>query len=123
MPYENNKGVDQSAHPRSRISTFVVCCLESIILLDAISEISRHYLASVAEQAGLSFTWLQTPKVRFSHDTARLVYRFFSSCIGTVKILKIRTPQIFAAIALKFEQDGFTIELHIQKMQTELQAM
>ena len=31
MPYANNKGADQPAHPRSLISTFVVRCLDSII--------------------------------------------------------------------------------------------
>ena len=29
---------------------------------------------------------------------------------GTVKILKIQTPEKFAVITLKFEQDGFTVE-------------
>ena len=41
MSYANNKGADQPAHPRSLISTFVVCCLDSIISLDYIAEISR----------------------------------------------------------------------------------
>ena len=41
MPYVNNKGTDQPAHPRSLISAFVVSCLDSIILLLAIAEISR----------------------------------------------------------------------------------
>ena len=27
LPYANNKGANQPAHPRSLISTFVVCCL------------------------------------------------------------------------------------------------
>ena len=31
MPYANNKGADQPAHPRSLISTFVVRCLDSMI--------------------------------------------------------------------------------------------
>ena len=43
MPYANNKGADQPAHPRSRmrrlISTFVVYCLDSIICLLAISKV------------------------------------------------------------------------------------
>ena len=30
MPYANNKGADQPAHPRSLISTFVVRCLDSM---------------------------------------------------------------------------------------------
>ena len=41
MPYANNKGADQPAHPRSLISAFVVCCLDSIIPLLAIAEIAR----------------------------------------------------------------------------------
>ena len=41
MPYANNKGADQPAHPGSLISAFVVRCLDSIIPLLAIAEISR----------------------------------------------------------------------------------
>ena len=41
MSYVNNKGADQPAHPRSLISAFVVRCLDSIISLDSIAEISR----------------------------------------------------------------------------------
>ena len=33
MPYVNNKGADQPAHPRSLISVFVVRCLDNIIPL------------------------------------------------------------------------------------------
>ena len=40
LPYANNKGADQPAHLRSLISAFVICCLESIILLVSISKIS-----------------------------------------------------------------------------------
>ena len=39
--YANNKGADQPAHRRSLISTFVVRCLDSIISIDSIAEISR----------------------------------------------------------------------------------
>ena len=39
MPYANNKGADQPAHPCSLISAFVVRCLDSIISLVSISEI------------------------------------------------------------------------------------
>ena len=56
---------DQPAHPRSLISTFVVRCLDSIMPLVSISEISSLYLASVAAQAGLSLLWSQTPKTGF----------------------------------------------------------
>ena len=41
LPYANNKGADQSAHPHSLISAFVVHCLDSIIPLPAITEIAR----------------------------------------------------------------------------------
>ena len=59
-PYANNKGADQPAHLRSLISAdqpahlrslisaFVVRCLDSIIPLVSISEISSLCLASVA---------------------------------------------------------------------------
>ena len=48
---KNNKGADQPAHPRSLISTFVVRCLDCIMLILAISRISSLQLVSVAEQA------------------------------------------------------------------------
>ena len=41
MPYANNKGADQPAHPRSLISTFVVRCLDSMICILAIFKVSR----------------------------------------------------------------------------------
>ena len=41
MSYVNNKGADQPAHPLSLISAFVIHCLDSIISLDSIAEISR----------------------------------------------------------------------------------
>ena len=56
---------DQPAHLRRLISAFVDRCLDSIIPLVFISEISSLYLASVAAQAGLCLTWLNTPKTGF----------------------------------------------------------
>ena len=41
MPYANNKGADQPAHPRSLISTFVVRCLNSLVCILAIPKVSR----------------------------------------------------------------------------------
>ena len=41
VPYANNKGADQPAHPRSLISAFVVRCLDTAIPLLAIAKISR----------------------------------------------------------------------------------
>ena len=41
MPYANNKGVDQLAHLHSLITTFVVCCLDSMLCILAISKVSK----------------------------------------------------------------------------------
>ena len=41
MPYANDKDADQSAHPRSLISTFVVRCLDNVICILALSKCSR----------------------------------------------------------------------------------
>ena len=41
LPYTNNKGADQPAHPRSLVSTFVVRCLDSIISILIKPKISR----------------------------------------------------------------------------------
>ena len=41
MPYANNKGAGQPAHPCSLISIFVVRCLDSIMPVVSISDISR----------------------------------------------------------------------------------
>ena len=65
LPYANNKGADQSAHPHSLIITFVVRCLDSIIPLVFIFKISSLYLASAAEHAGLSITLSETPETGF----------------------------------------------------------
>ena len=42
---------------------------------------------------------------------------------STVQILKFRTPQKFAVITLKVEQDDFSLEKCIKKMQPELQTV
>ena len=49
----------------SLISAFDVRCLDSIIRLLPIAEISRPWLVSPAEQAGLSLIWWGTPKTGF----------------------------------------------------------
>ena len=72
MSYANDKGVDQPAHPRSLISAFIVRCLDSVMSLVSVTKISSLMLASVAEQAGLSLTGLETPEDTFSHDVAHL---------------------------------------------------
>ena len=72
MSYANNKGADQPAHPRSLISAFVVRCLDSVMSLVSVTEISSLMLASLAEQASLSLTWSETPEDTFSHDEAHI---------------------------------------------------
>ena len=71
MTYANNKDADQPAHPHSLISTFVFHCLDSTIPILTKSKSSRLLLVCVAEQAGLSLTWPQSPKDRFSCDVAK----------------------------------------------------
>ena len=68
MPFANNKGADQLAHPRSLTSAFVVRSLGSIIPLVSKSEIPSLYLASVA------------PQVAKSPKTGFLVTRLIWSC-------------------------------------------
>ena len=77
MPYANNKGADQPAHPRSLISAIVVRYLDSIIPLVCKSEISSLYLASVAAQAGLCLIWSQTPKTGFLVTRLKCVWSCF----------------------------------------------
>ena len=72
MSYAKNKGADQTAHPRSLISTFVVRSLDSVMSLVSVAKISSLMLASVAEQASLSLTWSETPEDTFSHDEAQM---------------------------------------------------
>ena len=62
MQYANNKGADQPEHPCSLISTFVVQCLDSIIPLASISEISSLCLAVVVAQAGFCLAYRKFPK-------------------------------------------------------------
>ena len=74
---------EQQRRPRSLISAFLVRCLDSIISLDSIAEISRLKLASVAEQTSLSLTWSETPEDTFSHDEAHVFFNRLS-CSGCI---------------------------------------
>ena len=100
-PYVNNKGADQPAHPRSLTSTFVHY-LDSMMCILAVPKVSRFYLASIAEQAGLNLTCSKISEVTFSHDVAQLLLQ---RCQGTstVNFLNIRIPKTFVVITLKFE--------------------
>ena len=77
----NNKGADQPAHTRSLVSAFVICLLERFISRLAMSLISIFWLVSVAEQAGLNHTLLETPKTGFvtSRPTFRVALRMCDS--------------------------------------------
>ena len=70
MPYANNKGTDQPAHPRSLISAFIFRCQDRMKPLVYISEISRLWLVSVAEQVSLCLAWSETTEDTFSHGVA-----------------------------------------------------
>ena len=50
LPYANNKGAEQPAHPRNQISAFVVRILDSIIPLVSISKISTLFLPLIQEE-------------------------------------------------------------------------
>ena len=66
-------GADQPAHPCSLISTFVVCCLDSIISLVSMSEISS--LTSYYGCAGRFVSYLvANPEDRFSRDEAQIIW-------------------------------------------------
>ena len=62
--YMNNKGTNQTVHLRLR-------CLDSIISLDSIEEISTGSLASAAVQAGLCLTRSGAQKTRFLDEEER----------------------------------------------------
>ena len=76
MSYANNKGVDQPAHSRSLISSlisaFVVRCLDIMISLQSIAEISRLEPASMAAQACLCLAWSDTSEDTFCRVVAQI---------------------------------------------------
>ena len=93
MSYANNKGADQPAHPRSLTSAFIVRCLHSVMSLVSVTKISSPMVASVAEQASLSLTWLETPEDTFSHVVAHLLFHLFSFRIPFTTLEPTRNKQ------------------------------
>ena len=78
----NNTGADQPAHPRSLISAFFFCFLESIICKLAAGEISIFKLVSLAEETGLKHSLSKHPppppppptsENSFSHNEAHMI--------------------------------------------------
>ena len=70
LRFVNNKSADlpdQPAHRHRLISPFVICVLESIIIISkfATTENSIFLLVSVAEETGLSLILSETPKTGF----------------------------------------------------------
>ena len=78
---------------RSLINVFVIRCLDSIIPLVSICEISSPYLASVAAQAGLNLPWSQTPKTGF------LVTRLSYGYLGLDRIFYTEEAKIHFSVA------------------------
>ena len=66
MLYANNKGADKPAHPHSLIGAFVVRCLNNMIPLVSISEISGLCVTSVVVRTSLCPTWSRAPRQGFS---------------------------------------------------------
>ena len=60
--FANNTGADQPAHPRSLISTFVICFLQITICKLATSELSIYQLVSVDDETGLKLSLSETLK-------------------------------------------------------------
>ena len=59
-------------HPRSLTSIFIVRCLDSIICILTLSEVSGFWPVSVAEQAGLNLTWSKISEDTFLRDVAHI---------------------------------------------------
>ena len=86
---------DQPAHPRSLISAFVICLLESIIARLATSLISVSLLVFEAKQAGLNLTLSEIPKASFSRRCPYLPVResYFLIAYAKFQFLKLH-PQL-----------------------------
>ena len=82
MPYANNKGADQPAHPRSLISAFVVDNISSFY----IRNFKPLTSFSVAAQAGLSLT-LSKNLVQIDIGALFSVEFFFFHCFLILHVL------------------------------------
>ena len=86
MPYANNKGADQPAHPCSLICAFVVRCLDSIIHVSLVLYLKFQPSASFCGCAGWFVSYLfANPEDRFSHDLAQMLSMIVFSCSDSVK--------------------------------------
>ena len=95
MPYVNKKEANQAAHLLSLINIFVVHCLDGLVPIIAKSKISRLWLASVVEHAGLESYLVATPKDRFSCDRTQflLFQKSIKEFFHPLVIAKIQIPR------------------------------
>ena len=77
MTYANKNDAEQPAHLHSLTSIFVIRCLDSIIPLRAIAEISRLQLVSVTKQV-----LDKNLEHRFSCDKAHIINKKNRICCG-----------------------------------------
>ena len=104
MPYANNKGADQPEHSRSLISAFVVRCLDSIIHLVSIPEISSFYLASVVVQTCFCLPWSQTPKTGFL--VMGLIWPV-TVCIGSTSVYNALISEVTLSFSFSLNTSKF----------------
>ena len=101
---------------------FAVCCLDSIIPLLAIAEISRPYLVPSAEQTGLSLTWLKTPKTGFLVPWLNYKFAFHSSFSSAVcrSSLILRSPFLIAKAVLMSTSNSISAKSSLTTLSTDL---
>ena len=83
--FVNNTCQDQSAHPRSLISAFVIRFVGSIICKLATGEISIFLLVPVAEETGLKLALSETPKTGFVTTRPKYCALFLYSLLDQSK--------------------------------------
>ena len=105
ISYVNNSGTDQPAHPCCPISTFIVCCLDSIIPILARSKNARVFLVSVAEQADLSLIWSHTLKTFFLWRVSSISFMQWNAVNIHDDVLRLFYLFIFLIVYLLSEEN------------------
>ena len=73
MSHANNKGADQSGHPCSLISTFVVRCLDSFSsFCNQNFKPHASFCGCAGRCTGLCLAWSETPEDTFCHVMAHM---------------------------------------------------
>ena len=78
MPYANNKGADQTEHPRSLISTFIVCCLDTVMSVKIDLEGSGCGLSQVGSSRVTIFAGVNAICQESDSFHVRLVINYWS---------------------------------------------